>query len=175
LENRPFRGDHVPPKGGIKASSIEIRSIFHVLSCKIKPDESLLDQKMREYILNSNDWLPDDIHVFYWIYPYSSIIVMRDVAIMSAIKDPQKVILLNLLKYFSVAFPVTSAASFEGLEDLSIFGRSSFNAERNVSVNLKSLHGEFRPEYSDEDTVLMGGSALLNSVYGKPRQVRTIK
>lgn len=137
--------DHVPPKGGINLSSVEIKSIFnniagkedpnrlisqngvkyrticrdcnsyigtnydpiinefnktislflkselilpkkvnittkpirlikgilsHILTAKLNIDSVLTDQRIRTYLSSDNEKLPDEINIYYWIYPY---------------------------------------------------------------------------------------------------------
>ena len=56
----------------------------HMLAAKDFFDgTSLIDKELRKYVLDENYKISSDYHLYYWIYPYSTIMIIRDVVVKS--------------------------------------------------------------------------------------------
>jgi len=51
---------------------------LHLLAAKTETDEVIIDKLIRPCILDPSLPIHDDIHIFYWIYPYEKTIIFRD-------------------------------------------------------------------------------------------------
>jgi hypothetical protein len=56
------------------------RSVLgHLLAAKEVPDESLMDEKVRNFVVDPSAPLPSDLNIFYWFYPFAMQVVWRDI------------------------------------------------------------------------------------------------
>ena len=51
----------------------------HLLAGKIELDASLFDEQIRGFLFDDSAPQPDEIYIFYWIYPYEHQVILRDV------------------------------------------------------------------------------------------------
>lgn len=147
--------------------------IGHMLSASGEYGESKLDDRFREYILDDSLIAPEGLRIFYWIYPYSSIKVIRDVGMpkyRGTWEDFKKGIgIFNIMKYFPIGFIVSDVEKYEGLEELTQHCGRNLSDEAFVLVNLDDVRDEHWPEMGD-DNILMGGNGLGNGVSAFPRK-----
>lgn len=102
-----------------------IRGILgHIVAAKIKHDHVVLDERVKDFLFDFDKPLHKDIHIHYWVYPYSDILVMRDFIRGSRMSsnDPA---FCNLIKYFPVAYIITDKPDYEGLLSLSAWSMSA--------------------------------------------------
>lgn len=56
-----------------------MRSVLgHLLAAKTQTDEVVIDTLIRPCILDNSLPIPNDVHIFYWVYPYEKISILRD-------------------------------------------------------------------------------------------------
>lgn len=165
---------HLPPiiHHKTKPNAIIRGIIGHLLSAKIEFDNVRFDKDMPPIVIDEKYPIPDNVHIYYWIYPYSISINIRDVAISQFGGGSQSVTLLNMIKYFPVAYLVTDKKDFEGLEDLAKYKELSIDEEVEIPIRLNDIKHEFWPERKDEMTVLFGGNSLMNSTYSTQKPKR---
>lgn len=58
----------------------------HILAAKKELDQVTYDKVFRAFVLDENAPVPEDLHLFYWVYPFDNTVVMRDFY-MSATRD----------------------------------------------------------------------------------------
>ncbi|MBI1807001.1 MAG: hypothetical protein HYR76_08130 [Ignavibacteria bacterium] len=143
-----------------------IRGILgHLVSAKIERDEAVLDKQISPLILDESLPIPDDIHIFYWIFPYDFICIVRDVAIVS-LTDPTKSIhYCHFIKYFPIAYLVSNKPAYDGLEELTKFRNASIDDEIAIPIRLNQVKPIHWPEMVEDAKVMLGGQSLMNSVF----------
>lgn len=245
LLKKPLSWDHVPPKGGITLSSVEIKNIFdslggridpqfdisqngvkyrticsdcnskigsefdpilnklnstislflkstlvlpkvtylktkpirliksilgHLVAAKVNIDDVVLDKQIRNFIFNDEATIPPEINIFYWIYPYDNIIIMRDFATLSKPGDKSSFSFCHLLKYFPVAFMVTTSSEFRNLESLTKYRDLSIDEEVEIKVNLNLIKEWNWPEKVDKNNMIFLSETTQKGIIAKPRK-----
>jgi len=158
---------HVAAKPGSIARAI----LGHILAARMAADDSFFDSLIREAIFNPDDPMPNSIKIFYWIYPYAHQVVFRE-GIMPSIRgrfDAEKIQRFGLLKYFPIAYLVTDATRYEGLEALTLWRNEPAGQEVNLPIRLNQVFDAFWPEAPDSGNFLLVGAEGLESVQARPR------
>jgi hypothetical protein len=156
-----------------------IRSILgHILAAKTQTDNVVIDQLIRTCILDDSLPIHDDIHVFYWVYPYEKTVILRDFG-MPAVRGRFDVPgFFNMIKFYPIAFLATHRLpEYENLDSLSQFNKLSPNDKANIPIRLSPLRNATWPEQCDMENFLMVGRAANDSVYAvsKSKTVKNFK
>lgn len=149
--------------------------IGHLLAAKGEIPSSKIDEQFREYFLSEEICIPKDFRVFYWIYPYDSIKIIRDVGMPSIRGDFQSGFsIFSTLKYFPIAYLVTEAKQYSGLHEMTSYCTGSIYDYVEIPINLSEVHKENWPEHG-RDNILMGGESLNSGVSAVPRRKTKLK
>jgi len=148
-----------------------VRSICgHLLAAKIKTEYTTIDVALRDFVFNESKQVPDNLKVFYWLYPYSSTINIRDVAMLKVRGDFSGVGMFSLLKYFPIAFLITDCDKYEGLRELTSYCYGNVDDEVQIPIDLRAPLKEYNwPEIVDEGNILLGGQSLHSGVFALPK------
>ena len=87
----------------------------HLLAAKSITDEvGQVDVALRPSILDPAVPIPDWIHVFYWLYPYRAVEVVRDIGMPAVHGRPwgSSFAMFSVLKFYPVGFIVTDAPTY---------------------------------------------------------------
>jgi hypothetical protein len=133
------------------------------LAAKSEVEYTKPDVAMRQFVRNSSSALPVDLNVFYFIYPYPNVVVIRDVVMLAKRGRFDKVGMFSMLKYFPVAFVVANLNEYEGLPSLSAHCPLSLDAEVQLSLPLGIPRAHNWPEIVDDGNMLAGGGASGHS------------
>jgi hypothetical protein len=245
LQIKPLSWDHIPPKGGIELSSMEINDIYrflahttpkpkisqngvkyryicsdcntmlgrnydvvlnsfskdigrilrtnlsipdiikvrtkpnalikailgHLVSVKSETDEALFDRKVRDYLFSDTVILPDDINIFYWVYPYDCVVIMRDF-VMCANRDGNfsKNGVFQLLKYFPVAYLITNLKEYRGLPELTRYRTLKLKDEVEIPILIRRIEEIDWPERVDRDNIIFASRETGNAIFAKPKR-----
>ncbi len=163
---------HFPPTIHHRVKPIPlIKGVLgHLLAAKHEYDESLFDQQVRSFILDETSQIPEEIKVFFWIYPYNCTIVMRDFGMPAVRGKLDKMGFFQTLKYFPVAFLATDLQSYEGLDELTRFRILEISDEVEIPINLRRVKHQYWPEMVDDGNILFGGQAAANSIAANPKR-----
>jgi hypothetical protein len=149
-----------------------MRSILgHLLAAKTKTDEVVIDNLVRLFIFDPLLPIHDDIHIFYWVYPYEKTIILRDFG-MPAIRGRLNTAgVFNMIKFYPIAFLITHKLdSYEGLPSLHKFNNLSPNDKACLKIDLRPVqHSTWPEECLGLENFLMLGHAANDSVYSVPR------
>jgi hypothetical protein len=148
-----------------------MRSVLgHLLAAKTETDEVVVDGLIRPCIIDPSLPIHDDIHIFYWIYPYEETVILRDFVMPSVRGRFENIGFFNLIKFYPLAFLVThQLPSYEGLSSLYQFNQLLPSEKRNVQINLRSnRHSRFPEDCSDNNFVAFGRTAK-DSVHSVPK------
>ena len=148
-----------------------IRAILgHLLAAKAQIDNVVLDNEIRGFFFDENTPNPSSIHVFYWIYPYSSIVILRDI-VMPAVRGRfDESGFFNIIKYFPIAYLVTDLQSYEGLMELTVFRDMKTNEYADILIPLNSFKHPQWPEIVDPGNMVVGGTGLQSSILATPKR-----
>ena len=140
------------------------------MAAKAHIDEVVMDQNIRDYIFDYSKVIPENIHLFYWVYPYHNVIILRDF-VMPAIRGRFKNVgLFSLLKFFPIAYLLAHQPKYEDLMELTKFRNLKVNEIARVRIDLKSIKQRDWPEKIDKGNFISGGLSFNSSVYAKPHK-----
>ncbi|WP_054941687.1 hypothetical protein [Paenibacillus ihuae] len=148
----------------------------HMLSATGDFGVSKIDEEFREYVLDDLMVIPKGIKIFYWVYPYMSLKVIRDVGMPQFRGDWADFKrgdfgIFSLMKYPPIGYMAVNLDSYEGLDELTQYCGNSTDDEVEIPVRLNETKPEYWPEAGD-DTFLMGGNGLGTGVSARPRNFR---
>jgi hypothetical protein len=162
-----------PPVIHYKTQSAKlIRSILgHLLAAKGVIDDVTVDRTIREFLSDDLNQLPEEIKIFYWIYPYSDISVIRDVCMPAVRGEFSKFgFFSGILKYFPVAYLVCDLERYEGLDELTIYRDLPLEKMAEIPIRLTQIRDSIWPERPDEGNFMVGGLSLDSSVHARPKK-----
>jgi hypothetical protein len=165
---------HLPPVIHVRARPTAImKSILgHLLAAKNDIDGTVFDNEIRDFFFNEDLSIPESIKIFYWVYPYSSIVILRDVA-MPAVRgrfDKIEAGFFNIIKYFPIAYLVTNLPAYEGLAELTLFRHLKSDEYAEIPIPIHKTEHPLWPEMVDEGNFVVGSQSSQNSVYATPRK-----
>jgi hypothetical protein len=144
----------------------------HLLAAKTETDEVVLDQLIRPCVLDETISIPSSINIFYWIYPYKNIKVIRDFAMVSCTNTTRNFGYFNLLKFYPVAFLIAhDLEEYDNLDSLKDFKNMPFDQEAEISIKLNPIRYSNWPEDINNTNrfLLFGQSTFNDSVNVTPR------
>jgi hypothetical protein len=165
---------HLPPIINVRARPTAItRAILgHMVAAKAHIDDTVPDREIRSFFFEEDAPIPDSIHVFYWMYPYTSIVIIRDIA-MPAIRGRFGASgTFSILKYFPVAYLVTDIQAYEGLTELTSFRHLKSSEFADIPIPLQKVKHPEWPEMVDDHNMVAGGISLQSSIYATPRRTK---
>lgn len=142
----------------------------HLLAAKAEYDEVVLDETVRDFIFNPDAKVPENISIFYWIYPFPIQVVLRDVAMPAVRGDYSEFIFCHLLKYFPVAYLVGNKPQYERLFSLNRYRHAAPDDEFEIEVSLQEIKNQTWPEAPEEGNFLFGGASMESSAFGTPKK-----
>lgn len=142
----------------------------HLIAAKAEYDDVLLDTQVRDFILDEKSSIPDDIYIFYWIYPYNCTIISRDFAMPSVRGDFKDFGFFQTIKYFPIAYLISNKPRYENLLELTKYRNVAIDEEVDLPLDLSRSEHHYWPEMVDKRNLLMGGQAALNSVTALPKR-----
>jgi len=115
----------------------------HFLAAKnIYDEDYLIDAKLRRYVLDVEALPPENMSLMYWVYPYDTICLVRDVSVKSYSKKyvfPQG--LISMMNSYPVAYLLSSEKEEEcGLFDLFKYSTSDIDAVVDVPIECVSCY-----------------------------------
>lgn len=143
--------------------------IGHLLAAKILFEEVAFDVTARNFFCN--DVIPPDIFIYYWLYPYDGVAVLRDFAIPHIRgRLNSEIVLCQLLKFFPIAFLITNKLGYDKLDELQ-FKNLGPNDDALITINNRRIEGYLWPEAPEDGeraNFLFGGTGLAQSVFANP-------
>ena len=142
----------------------------HIVAGKIEIDECLFDEKVREVILDEEADIPEELNIFYWIYPYDSIVLMRDFVMLAVRGSFDEIGFFQVFKYFPMAYLVANKPRYEGLYELTKYRQCDIDDEIEIPLQLDVIKHRFWPEMVDSGNMVAGGQAITNAVSATPKK-----
>lgn len=148
-----------------------LRSLFgHLLAAKAGLEHMKPDEAMRQYVLDPAARLPPDLNVFYFVYPYPDVVVIRDVVMLARRGRFDSKGMFSILKYFPIAYVVANLKQYEGLQSLSFHCPHDLDQEVDIQIPLRTPRPRDWPEVVDDgNLVIGGGSSGQSSVAAIPK------
>ena len=151
-----------------------IRAVLgHLLAAKNEMDNSDFDKRVRQFIFDESKSIPDDINIFYWIYPYNITVIVRDFAMPAKRNIFNELAFCHLLKYSPVAYLITDKDEYEGLKSLNDYRRCGASEIHSIPIRLDYKKDWTWPEFPEPDSFMVMGKGFEDSVYATPRQKKT--
>jgi len=144
------------------------RAVFgHLLAAKVLREETATDTAMRACIHDLDGPIPDELRLFFWVYPYGQITVMRDFVMPSQRGNMESVGFFSLMKFFPVGFLLANQDAYEGLQRFEI-PDDPRSAE--IQVNLLPVRHKDWPEMIDEGNFVIAGQSFDSAVAALPQR-----
>jgi hypothetical protein len=147
----------------------------HLLAAKAEFDEVIFDQKVREFFFDFRKPIPEEIHIFYWLYPYKQVVIMRDFAMPAVRGNFDDIGFFHTLKYFPIGYLVCDKPQYEGLFAITEYRNLSIDEEVEIPIQLDRTEHPYWPEIVDEGNALFGGQSLTSSIFARPRDRLIVK
>ncbi len=156
---------HLPSQVSVATKPARLlRSLFgHLLAAKAELEHSKPDEAMRQYVLDPAARVPPDLNVFYFVYPYPDLVVVRDVVMPARRGRFDSMGIFSILKYFPIAYIVTNVKEYEGLQSLSFQGPQNLDQVVDIPISLESLRARDWPEVVDDGNFVAGGGSTGQS------------
>ena len=137
----------------------------------------MIDTLIRPCILDNSLPIPNDVHIFYWVYPYEKISILRDFGMPAVRGNFQVPGFFNMIKFYPIAFLIThQLPSYEGLLSLHKFNQLYPSDKANVQIYLRPIKpSTFPEECTGVDNFLMLGRTANDSVYAVSKSKKTKK
>jgi hypothetical protein len=147
-----------------------IRGILaHLLAAKLTPSMGTVDEKLRQYLADPSVAISPDLHLFYWLYPFPTISVMRDFGMVVHTSKGREIMNCNILKFPPFAFLLTNVTDFHGYSDLSGLSHFGIDDPGRLHLEFRPLRPEGWPEATEYSGFVVGGESLRNSLHGQPK------
>lgn len=155
-----------------------MRSILgHLLAAKTETDEVVIDKLIRPSIFDDSLPIHNDIHIFYWVYPYKNISILRDFGMPAVRGDLQSCGMFNMIKFYPIAFLITyQLSNYEGLLSLHQFNQLPPGNKAKVQIDLRPIRRlTFPEECIGMENFIMLSKAANDSVHAVPKQDKNKK
>jgi hypothetical protein len=143
--------------------------VAHLLASSMHHDAGLGGQHLNRFLFDQQASVPEQLSVFYWVYPYTSIAVVRDIAMPAVRGSFNEFGGFNLLKFFPIAYLVTDLPRYENLTELTQFRLLPPAEQANVPIYLRSIKDSMWPDVVDSGNLIAGGATMESSIYARPR------
>lgn len=158
----------------VKPVAIMKGVLGHLMAASRTSSDTWLDSLARECVRNVDKPIPDQLHIFYWLFPYDDYAsVHRDFAMPSIRgKIGSAPSVFAVMKYFPVAFLVTQIDEYANLRNLDFWRKSSLSTKAKIQIDLTSNLPREWPEIIDSTNYVMTGEPAEYSIAATPRKRR---
>ncbi|MCF7519842.1 HNH endonuclease [Pseudoalteromonas sp. L21] len=122
---------------------------------------------LSEFVLNEAAPLPEGFDIYYWLYPYKPIKMLRSIGSMNII-NPSFRVAGDILKYYPIAFLVSynsKPAPEYGLTKLNLPSTQKINDTAGVEVSyMRALRSDFPERPEDYEVLLMNDEVCTVAV-----------
>lgn len=130
-------------------------------------------EPIKNYFLDDSLSLPENMRIYYWLYPYKNHVMARDCAYLDLmVGDP---CIIWFMKFFPIAFMITfdqpAKLSFS-LNELSRWRKEEIDFKTIELVQLTGLPHQFWPEAPTEHSVITYGREAVVSYEYKPKKIK---
>ena len=129
----------------IKPNCVARAVVGHMLAAKDFYDsECIIDQKLREYVLNPTALPPSDMQLLYFLYPYGYTVIGRDIVVgqcvprLAGARVPEGT--LSCIYAYPVGLLLVERGADLHLKDMFTYCSDAFDEEKEVLCKLDSLY-----------------------------------
>jgi len=150
-----------PVKVATKPNHI-LRSVLgHLVAAKPQTDKVPYDASVRPCLMDYSVPIPNDIHVYFWVYPFRTIRICRDFLMPTVRGRYDAFSTFQVLKFYPLAFLVTDAPNYHPIYSWDDYRVIGLNQPFDVTLHLDGVPPEDWPESPDNDNlVLMGRTGI---------------
>lgn len=119
-----------------------------------------ITEPLRDYMRDKSKPLPDQLRIYYWLYPYRPQVLIRDAVMGIGPFGKQRTLTFWLMKFFPVSFLVTRDEPPERLikqQSLDVFRDRPFDFVTAVNLQLRPVVHELWPECPSDEHILLYG------------------
>jgi hypothetical protein len=142
----------------------------HPLAARLSSTEAFFDPTIRQLVFDSQQPLPTDLNVFYWVHPYAQQIVLRDCLMPLRRGRYSEFQRFGVLKYFPIGYLVTTATEYEGLAALTVWRNEPSSTVVKLPVRFQEVREIYWPEAPAPDNFLFGSEECIESLQAHPGQ-----
>jgi hypothetical protein len=142
-----------------------IRGVLgHLLASKKEIEKTPFDDKVREILFDENKSIPDDINVFYWIYPYKLTIIIRDI-LMPAIRGKYNDFgFFQIFKYYPIAYLVVNKIKYHNLLSLKDYNSAKLDEVAEINLRFNERKHWKWPEIVEDGNFVYLGKAGMEAI-----------
>lgn len=149
---------------------IIMRSILgHIMAAKTRSDEAVFDQNLRPCLKDFAVPIPADVHVFFWVYPFPTIRIMRDFLMPTIRGRYDTVSLFQVLKFYPLAFLVSNTPAYHGLFSFDPFKSIPLDQKADIALAVDGVPKEDWPETLDDNNFILFGRTGLEALFAKKK------
>ncbi len=141
----------------------------HLLASKIILTESEIDPLIRECVFDDDKPIPDNIHIFYWLYPYNQTTIIHDIAMPIRRGTISSMTIFSILKFFPIAYLITDIPHYEDLESLSKYRNLGLRDTCKIPIRLNQMKSINWPENTDDNNFILYQKNSSNNLTAKPK------
>lgn len=145
----------------------------HLLATQLDANDGYFDQAVRPLVFDEGLPIPDDIYIFYWIYPYDRTIIVRDI-LKASIRVKADPLIFCAIKYFPIAYLITRNNEINDLEELTAFRHLGVDDEVQIPINLGMLKAYDWPERVDDEHIILTNKDN-SSITARPKPKKKAK
>ena len=108
----------------------------HLLAAKSEVEHTKLDEAMRIFVQDPSAKFPGELNVLYFVYPYTRVFIAHNIFMLSKRGQFDEIAQFSILKYFPIAYLVTSVEVYEGLQSFPCHRRFSLDDEVGMPICL---------------------------------------
>lgn len=148
----------------VRPKKIILALLGHLLAAKQTIEKVAFDEMVRDIFLRSQP-IPENLNIFYWIYPFSETIIMRDFGMPSVRGDfSQKLGFFQLIKYFPIAYLISDVPDYANLSSLPKHNFLDENDRAEIAINFRDIPSADWPERIENSNFIFGGTGLSQAI-----------
>ena len=126
--------------------SVEINKVCkaicgHILAAKQEYDDTIPENFLRDYVNNPSTKMNSTMKLYYWIYPYNTICLARDIVVGSLKNKAYPKNIVSVMSSFPLAVLLDSDSDEQcGLEDLFQYTTNNIDDIVEIPLNFKSAY-----------------------------------
>ncbi|MBX3150424.1 hypothetical protein KF728_09770 [Candidatus Obscuribacterales bacterium] len=144
----------------------------HLMAASNLQTDTWLDTLARPCVTQPEKPIPEELHVFYWFFPYPAYAsIHRDFAMPSvrgSVGSPATV--FAAMKYFPVAFLVTQVDKYANLPNLDEWRKSPLSSKALVPLDIDATFPAEWPDFPDKTNFLVVGEPAQAAIIATSRE-----
>lgn len=135
----------------------------HLLASKVEYCDAKSDNIIRAYLFNDSTELPDDVRIYYWLFPYDCTIIRHDILQLNPNTGEQ--LYYSIIKSFPLGFAITYQCELEqeGFIELTKYTSNDIEKQETIPLYLSGKYEWDFPEnihYSGVQLVMEGANDI---------------